>query len=698
MIERPPLYEGSDNYIFVSYAHKDRDRVFEILSVLEQKGYRFWYDEGITPGAEWPEYIAEHLSRAYVVIAFITETSANSDNCRREITYALSKRKRFVSVILEATDISAGLELQLSAQQSVIRYNYSSYEKFIQKLLSCPDLKPCRDDSYLYETTGDVTDTDSAEESPVETTQEAAAESGLLHKTGKRARGKITLDSIVSFVRSTRGKIIIAAALLLAVTVVIIVMVCTTYISSWGTTYKKNAGVITVEGQTIRQTDLDHFAKFRSLEMIEFTDCDFSSCDPATLQNADGLFSLELYHCTGIDDYQFLNDWPLSYLSITETDDFTDISRLSYDRLLDLNISGTAVKDISALRQAGSLEHLDISATDVSDISAIKGNESLRSINISDTAVRNAGAALACPSLTSLTAGGCQIDSFDEKCKAHELEMLDVHDCGIRDLSAISECTKLKKINLRENKELKDLTWLNHKNMGTLTSIDLSKTGLDIEDFSLIEGYGKLEELKLDEVPVNNLDFCSGLLSLRKISAQGCGIEDISGLEHCTSLNDIFLAFNKISDISALKVLQKERSEEDYCDIYLDLAFNSISSVEDLLRGYYYTIILWGNDPEVVSSIPEEVRVDILCVDWYSGITETRLAGTGEITYLYISGTPQAERLKTEKAFKSTHLNMITMDEFYNSWLAEPETNGYNALHRLIDDTTLETITLYNAM
>lgn len=45
-------YEGSENYIFVSYAHKDTEEVFPIMESLRRRGYRLWYDDGIAPGSE----------------------------------------------------------------------------------------------------------------------------------------------------------------------------------------------------------------------------------------------------------------------------------------------------------------------------------------------------------------------------------------------------------------------------------------------------------------------------------------------------------------------------------------------------------------------------------------------------------------------------------------------------------------------
>ena len=48
-------YEGTDPYIFISYAHRDKDRVLPVLRSLSERGYRIWFDEGIDPGTEWAE-------------------------------------------------------------------------------------------------------------------------------------------------------------------------------------------------------------------------------------------------------------------------------------------------------------------------------------------------------------------------------------------------------------------------------------------------------------------------------------------------------------------------------------------------------------------------------------------------------------------------------------------------------------------
>lgn len=137
-------YEGKEPYIFISYCHKDRAFVFPIIENLARDGYRVWYDEGIDPGSEWPEIIASHLNNCTVCVAFISENSLNSHNCRREINFALLKNKKFISVILEHVKMSPGMEMQISAYQSIFKYKLSSESEFYAKLYAAETLKDCK--------------------------------------------------------------------------------------------------------------------------------------------------------------------------------------------------------------------------------------------------------------------------------------------------------------------------------------------------------------------------------------------------------------------------------------------------------------------------------------------------------------------------------------------------------------------------
>lgn len=136
-------YEGTQPYIFVSYAHKNDAAVLEIIGTLQSRGFRVWYDEGIEAGSEWPESIASHLERAQLVLAFLSPAYLQSDNCRKEMHYALTKKKPVINVYLEQTELSPGMEMQIGNLFALMKYTYPSEEYFYDKLFSA-ELLRCR--------------------------------------------------------------------------------------------------------------------------------------------------------------------------------------------------------------------------------------------------------------------------------------------------------------------------------------------------------------------------------------------------------------------------------------------------------------------------------------------------------------------------------------------------------------------------
>jgi hypothetical protein len=119
----PPFsaYVGADPYIFASYAHREGAVVFEDLAELHERGYRIWYDQGIDPGNEWPDEIAEALSRSSQLLVFLSEAAASSRNVRSEIAFALNRNKSVVVVHLEHFVLPAPLELRLGDAQAILR-------------------------------------------------------------------------------------------------------------------------------------------------------------------------------------------------------------------------------------------------------------------------------------------------------------------------------------------------------------------------------------------------------------------------------------------------------------------------------------------------------------------------------------------------------------------------------------------------
>ena len=139
-------YRGDKSYIFISYSHQDKDVVLNIIRVMAEHGYRIWFDEGIDPGTEWPDFIAKRLSESDSCIAFLSAASLNSQNCRREIHYAIKQEKPLLAIYLEPVELSYGMDMQLSSIQGL--FYFKDPKGFFTRLFDTPLLWPCKDVLY----------------------------------------------------------------------------------------------------------------------------------------------------------------------------------------------------------------------------------------------------------------------------------------------------------------------------------------------------------------------------------------------------------------------------------------------------------------------------------------------------------------------------------------------------------------------
>lgn len=122
------------------------------IALLQQSGFRVWYDEGIDPGSEWPSTIAKYLERSSYLIGFISANSLASQNCTCELYTAYNEHKRILVVYLEDVQLEGGLKMQLSLRQSIHWYKYESENAFFKKLLTASGLNDCRESENSVKT------------------------------------------------------------------------------------------------------------------------------------------------------------------------------------------------------------------------------------------------------------------------------------------------------------------------------------------------------------------------------------------------------------------------------------------------------------------------------------------------------------------------------------------------------------------
>ena len=94
-------YQGSDPYFFVSYAHQETDLAHAYMSWIHQQGFNLWFDDGIHIGTVWRRALAEALDGSSGVVFLCTARSSESENCLRELNFALDRGKPVIVLKLD---------------------------------------------------------------------------------------------------------------------------------------------------------------------------------------------------------------------------------------------------------------------------------------------------------------------------------------------------------------------------------------------------------------------------------------------------------------------------------------------------------------------------------------------------------------------------------------------------------------------
>ena len=123
-------------YVFISYAHKDADKVLPVLRMLEENGVRFWFDAGIEAGADWPKTVAGRLRASGCVAVFTSGNFARSQNCTRELNFAVAEKKPLIRIDLDGKTLPEDIAMQLSGAPDIPYTGAAPAAKRMAELLS----------------------------------------------------------------------------------------------------------------------------------------------------------------------------------------------------------------------------------------------------------------------------------------------------------------------------------------------------------------------------------------------------------------------------------------------------------------------------------------------------------------------------------------------------------------------------------
>ena len=92
----------NEEYLFISYSHRDYKLVFKDLILLQNEGVNTWYDRSLVPGKDWTAEAEQIISNYHCigVIFYISMNSLSSDSIEREMEYVKKRGKPFFSINL----------------------------------------------------------------------------------------------------------------------------------------------------------------------------------------------------------------------------------------------------------------------------------------------------------------------------------------------------------------------------------------------------------------------------------------------------------------------------------------------------------------------------------------------------------------------------------------------------------------------
>ena len=183
--------------------------------------------------------------------------------------------------------------------------------------------------------------------------------------------------------------------------------------------------------------------------------------------------------------------------------------------LMWLDISGTSVDDISALRNANKLKVLRANSTLIEDVSPLK--------------------------------------------YALTLEELEVSNANVEDLSVLSSLKDLVKLDL-SNTTVKQIP--NLKNFPKLIYINLS--GSNITSIGFMRDFEQLRKIDISNTSVSDLSPIKNLKTLQSLDISGTQVKNLLALSELENLRELYCSNTTISSLAPLK--NHKKLVRIYCD------------------------------------------------------------------------------------------------------------------------------------
>lgn len=221
-----------------------------------------------------------------------------------------------------------------------------------------------------------------------------------------------------------------------------------------------------------------------------------------------------------------------------------------------LNGKGLSSSDLAALSTLTELESLSLSANGLTDVSALTGLAKLTVLDLSENLIRDVSALGALTSLRTLYLDGNPIQEFSPLERLTNLRTLSLKDISITESQLEALQTALPDCSIHTDtpvEEVKELELSGKKFRSDVEELNLG--GLELDDISVLAECTKLKKLDLRDNKITDLSPLVDLQELEWLCLWNNEVSDLSPLMSLKKLTYLDVDTNKITDITVLGYL-----------------------------------------------------------------------------------------------------------------------------------------------
>ena len=130
-------YQGNKPYIFLSYAHKDKELAHYVVDYLHEHNFKVWFDEGIYTGTQWKKFILDKITNpnCWIMVFLATQNSLASIECEKELYFAEEKKKKFINIVIDSPPFPNWFICDFKRYQFVNEAEFASRNEMMDKLV-----------------------------------------------------------------------------------------------------------------------------------------------------------------------------------------------------------------------------------------------------------------------------------------------------------------------------------------------------------------------------------------------------------------------------------------------------------------------------------------------------------------------------------------------------------------------------------